>query len=56
MAIQIAAKVNEMGLHLSPNQLFQHPTIAELAGEVHTSSTVLSEQGLVTGAVPLFGS
>ena len=53
MAIQIAAKVNEMGLHLSPNQLFQHPTIAELAGEVNTSSTVLSEQGLVKGAVPL---
>ena len=53
MAIQIAAKANEMRLHLSPNQLFQHPTIAELAREVNTSSTILSEQGLVKGSVPL---
>ncbi len=53
MAIQIAAKANEMGLQMSPNLLFQHSTIKELADEVNTSSMILSEQGLITGSVPL---
>ncbi|MGD1805298.1 amino acid adenylation domain-containing protein [Dapis sp. BLCC M126] len=53
MAIQIAAKANEAGLHLSPNQLFQHPTIARLSHQVNTSSNILSEQGIVTGSIPL---
>ncbi|MDJ0579751.1 non-ribosomal peptide synthetase [Crocosphaera sp.] len=53
MAIQIAIKANEFGLQLSPNQLFQHPTIKELADNIDTLSIILSEQGLVTGSVPL---
>ena len=53
MAIQIAAKVNQAGLSLSPNQLFQHPTITELVRETQTSSTILPEQGNIQGAIAL---
>ncbi|MDJ0728432.1 MAG: amino acid adenylation domain-containing protein [Crocosphaera sp.] len=53
MAIQIAIKANEIGLQLSPNELFQHPTIKELTDNIDTSSIILSEQELVNGSVPL---
>ncbi len=37
-AIQISVKINEAGLHFTPQQLFQNQTIAELAGIFDTSS------------------
>ena len=36
-AIQISVKINEAGLHFTPQQLFQNQTIAELAGILDTS-------------------
>ena len=51
--IQIVAKANQAGLHLTPKQLFQHPTIAELTAVATTVSTAHAEQGLVTGAIDL---
>jgi amino acid adenylation domain-containing protein/non-ribosomal peptide synthase protein (TIGR01720 family) len=53
LSIQIIARARRAGLHLSPQQLFQHQTISELAAAVNTGPLVQAEEGLVTGAVPL---
>ncbi|QKQ75236.1 non-ribosomal peptide synthetase [Nostoc sp. TCL240-02] len=53
ISMQIIAKANQSGLKLTPKQLFQHQTIAELATVAGTINSVKSEQGLVTGLVPL---
>jgi amino acid adenylation domain-containing protein/non-ribosomal peptide synthase protein (TIGR01720 family) len=53
LSIQIIARANQAGLKLSPRQVFQHQTIAELAAVAGTVETVVAEQGLVTGPVPL---
>ncbi|MBE9028849.1 amino acid adenylation domain-containing protein [filamentous cyanobacterium LEGE 11480] len=51
MAIQIAARMSEGGLSLSPNQIFQHPTIAALTQVV--TLEVNTEQEVLTGSIPL---
>ena len=38
-AIQISVKINEAGLHFTPQQLFQNQTIVELAAILDTSSS-----------------
>lgn len=54
LSIQIVSRVREAGLHLAPNQLFDHPTVAELAAVVnHGTPEVAATQELVTGEVPL---
>jgi amino acid adenylation domain-containing protein/non-ribosomal peptide synthase protein (TIGR01720 family) len=53
LSIQIIARANQAGLKLSPRQIFQHQTIAELAEVTGTVETVVGEQGIVTGSVPL---
>ncbi|PSF37372.1 non-ribosomal peptide synthetase [Aphanothece hegewaldii CCALA 016] len=53
LAIQIVARANQAGLQITPKQIFQYQTIAELATIAGTSNIILSEQGLVTGLVPL---
>ncbi|MEO6238543.1 MAG: amino acid adenylation domain-containing protein [Vicinamibacterales bacterium] len=53
LSIQIIARANQAGLRLSPRQLFQHQTIAELAGVAGTTPAAAAPQGLVTGDVPL---
>ncbi|PSB01236.1 non-ribosomal peptide synthetase, partial [Merismopedia glauca] len=53
LAIGAIAKANQQGLHLTPRQLFQSQTIAELANEVTTIPQTITEQGVVTGSVPL---
>ena len=53
LSIQIIAKANQRGLRLSPAQLFQHQTIAELASVVGIRQAVEAEQGPVRGAVLL---
>ena len=53
ISMQIIAKANQAGLKLTPKQLFQHQTIAELATVAGIIISVQSEQGLVTGVVPL---
>ncbi len=53
LSIQIIAKTNQAGLQLTPKQIFQHQTIAELATVVSTTGTTKAEQGLVTGTLPL---
>ena len=52
LSIQIVARAREKGLHLSPKQLFESQTIAELAQVVGQVEMVEVEQGLVTGSFP----
>jgi len=52
LSVQIIAKAKRKGIHLTPKQIFQYPTIAELAS-VATMSRVEAEQGIVTGVLPL---
>ncbi|MGP1384064.1 MAG: amino acid adenylation domain-containing protein [Thainema sp.] len=53
LSIQVIAKANQAGLHLTPKQLFEHQTIVGLAAVAGTESQVQAEQGEVTGSVPL---
>ncbi|MEB3357178.1 MAG: amino acid adenylation domain-containing protein [Synechococcales bacterium] len=49
LALQAIAKAHQMGLQLTPRDLFQHQTIARLATVVSSRKEVQAEQGLVTG-------
>jgi len=53
ISIQMISKANQMGLQLSPKQLFQYQTIAELATVVGMDKQVKANQELVTGIIPL---
>jgi amino acid adenylation domain-containing protein/non-ribosomal peptide synthase protein (TIGR01720 family) len=53
LSLQIIARANQLGIHLTPKQLFAHQTIAELAAVARIGNKIRAEQGLVTGAVPL---
>ena len=53
LSIQIVAQAQEAGLGLTPQQLFQHPTIEGLAAVTDQAAVVEAEQGEVTGEVAL---
>lgn len=53
LSIQIISKANSVGFVLTSRQIFQHPTIAELAAVATTTETRKAFQGLVTGSLPL---
>jgi amino acid adenylation domain-containing protein/non-ribosomal peptide synthase protein (TIGR01720 family) len=53
LSIQIIARASRVGIHLTPRQIFERQTIAELAAVAGASGTVDAEQGPVTGAVVL---
>ncbi|TQK53365.1 non-ribosomal peptide synthase protein (TIGR01720 family)/amino acid adenylation domain-containing protein, partial [Brevibacillus sp. AG162] len=53
LSIQIVARANKAGIHLTPKNLFDHQTIAELAKVAGQSTKMEAEQGMVTGEAPL---
>ena len=53
LSLRITARANQAGLHLAPNDMFKHQTIAELAAVAGTSEIVQAEQGILTGDAPL---
>ncbi|MEO1801677.1 MAG: amino acid adenylation domain-containing protein, partial [Cyanobacteria bacterium J06629_2] len=53
LSIQIIARARQAGLTLTPKQLFQYQTIAELAAVAEVNQPIYAEQGLVTGEVLL---
>ncbi|NEQ52626.1 MAG: hypothetical protein F6K11_21220 [Leptolyngbya sp. SIO3F4] len=53
LSIQIISRAREAGLRLAPNQLFDHPTVAELAAVANGGPEIMATQGIVTGEVPL---
>jgi amino acid adenylation domain-containing protein/non-ribosomal peptide synthase protein (TIGR01720 family) len=52
LSIQVIARANQAGLHLTPRQLFEHPTVAELAAVADRVAATSAEQGSVIGPVP----
>jgi amino acid adenylation domain-containing protein/non-ribosomal peptide synthase protein (TIGR01720 family) len=53
LAIQVISRARQAGLHISTRQIFQYPTVAELATVVTTTPALQSDQQPVTGPVPL---
>ena len=53
LSIQIIARANAAGLRLTPRQVFHHQTISGLASVAGSEAAPTSEQGPVTGPVPL---
>ena len=53
LSIQIVSRAETAGIHITPRQLFQHQTVAELAAVAGSQKVVHAEQGLVTGPLPL---
>ncbi|MDF5719764.1 MAG: amino acid adenylation domain-containing protein [Rhizonema sp. PD37] len=53
LSIQAIARARQAGLQLTPKQMFEHQTIAELAPIADTTLVIRAEQGSITGSVPL---
>jgi amino acid adenylation domain-containing protein/non-ribosomal peptide synthase protein (TIGR01720 family) len=53
LSIQIVARARQAKLSVSPRDVFQNQTIAELAQVAQTLQKITAEQGLVKGEVPL---
>jgi non-ribosomal peptide synthase protein (TIGR01720 family) len=53
LAIQVVSRAYKAGLKLSPKQLFQFPTVEELATVATAARSANAEQGIVTGPVLL---
>ena len=49
LSIQIVSRAKQAGLQLTPKQLFEHQTIAELAQVVKEEQGVQAEQGIIIG-------
>jgi non-ribosomal peptide synthase protein (TIGR01720 family) len=52
-SIQIIARAGQAGVQLTPTQVFEHQTIAELAAVAGKGKTIAVEQGIVSGEAPL---
>jgi amino acid adenylation domain-containing protein/non-ribosomal peptide synthase protein (TIGR01720 family)/FkbM family methyltransferase len=53
LSIQVVAAANTSGLRLTPRQMFQHPTIAELAAVAGTAAMPVATEDRPEGDVPL---
>lgn len=53
LSIQITSRINQVGLRLSPAEVLQYQTIAELAAVASESPIVRAEQETITGSLPL---
>jgi amino acid adenylation domain-containing protein/non-ribosomal peptide synthase protein (TIGR01720 family) len=53
LSIQMIARARQAGLQITPRQVYQHQTIAELVAVVDTGPLVEAEQAPVTGEAPL---
>lgn len=53
LSIQVIAKARQAGIQLTPKDLFQYPTIAEIATHCSPSTPTPLDQGPATGAVAL---
>lgn len=53
LSLQVIAKANQAGLQLTPKQIFEAQTIAQLALLARTKTVLQAEQGIVTGSLLL---
>ena len=53
LSIQVVSRAHREGLEITPRQMFENQTIAELAGVVGARRIVEADQDVVTGEVPI---
>ncbi|HEX2927283.1 MAG TPA: amino acid adenylation domain-containing protein, partial [Ruminiclostridium sp.] len=53
LSIQIVSLANQAGIKITPKQIFEHQSIEELSCVAVLEKTACTEQGMVTGSVPL---
>jgi amino acid adenylation domain-containing protein/non-ribosomal peptide synthase protein (TIGR01720 family) len=53
LSIQVVSRAKAAGIQVTPQQVFQNQTIAELARVVNTTVSVSAQQGMVIGLAPL---
>ncbi|MBD6621245.1 hypothetical protein FNW02_37535, partial [Komarekiella sp. 'clone 1'] len=53
LSIQVVSRAKNLGIQITPKQIFQNQTITELAKVANTTDNVSAKQGLVTGIAPL---
>lgn len=53
LSIQIVTRADQVGLRITPKQMFQYQTIAKLAEAVSEAPLLFAQQDMVTGDVPL---
>ncbi|MEH2238171.1 amino acid adenylation domain-containing protein, partial [Nostoc sp.] len=53
LSIQVVSRAKNSGIQITPRQIFQNQTIAELARVANTTVGVNAQQGIVTGTAPL---
>ncbi len=53
LSIQVISRARQAGIHLTPKQIFQYPTIANLAESASSVVQCYAEQGPITGPAPL---
>ena len=53
LSIQIISRARQAGLQLTPQQIFQQQTVADLAAVAETLISTVAEQELLVGEVPL---
>src|SRR5439155_631098 len=52
LSLQLVGRAHQAGIRITPRQVFQHPTIADLAAVAETAISATAEQGSVTGPAP----
>jgi amino acid adenylation domain-containing protein/non-ribosomal peptide synthase protein (TIGR01720 family) len=53
LSIQVVSRARQVGVEITPKQLFQHQTLSALAAAAEQSQPLSAEQGPVSGPVPL---
>jgi aryl carrier-like protein len=53
MSIQIAARANNEGIHITASNILRNPTVASLSSEIKEKAHVAGEQKILSGEVPL---
>ncbi|NEQ64891.1 MAG: amino acid adenylation domain-containing protein [Symploca sp. SIO2D2] len=53
LSIQVVSRAKNSGIQITPQQIFQNQTIAELGSVANTTVSVSAQQGIVTGAASL---
>lgn len=53
LSIQVTARAKKAGIHISPKDIFRSNSLAELALTAGAVRTLMAEQDVVTGSVPL---
>ena len=53
LSIQVVSRAKNSGIQITPKQIFQNQTIAQLAKVANTTVSPQCQQGIVTGSAPL---